>query len=257
MPYVTNEGVNLYYEVHGEGERTLIFAHGMGGNAAIWFNQIAHFAPNYRVVAFDHRYFGRSACSVENYKPASFPADAIAIMDAEGIASAVWVCQSMGGWTGSQLAVHYADCVDALIMSHTPGIFKHASAVNDTARLAKTIESGTLQALAADFPEKNPSMAALYGAINRFNMIDNAVISRKIGEARLGVDIESLSDYSTPTLFITADQDVLFDAAYIKALALALPGAQFANLGNVGHSSYFESPNAFNIAVDGFLNFLE
>jgi len=257
MPYVTNGGVNLYYEIHGEGARTLMFAHGMGGNAAIWYNQIAHFAPNYRVVAFDHRYFGRSPCSVEDYTPASFPADAIAIMNAEGIASAVWVCQSMGGWTGSQLAVHHADRVDALIMSHTPGIFQHASAVNDTARLARTIESGFLPALAEDFPKKNPPMAALYGAINRFNTIDNAVISRKIGEARLGVDIESLAGYSTPTLFITADQDVLFDASYIRALALALPGAQFTNLGDVGHSSYFESPNAFNKAVDGFLSFIK
>lgn len=256
MPYVTNEGVDLYYEVHGEGEQTLMFAHGMGGNAAIWFNQIAHFAPNYRVIAFDHRYFGRSACSVEDYKPASFPADAIAIMDAEEIASAIWVCQSMGGWTGSQLAVHHSDRVDALIMSHTPGIFQHATAVNDTSRLARTIESGVLPALALDFPEKNPPMAALYGAINRFNTIENAAISRKIGQARLGINIESLVDYATPTLFITADQDVLFDSGYIKALALALPGAQFANLGDVGHSSYFELPTAFNHAVEGFLEVL-
>ncbi|MFT7244864.1 MAG: 3-oxoadipate enol-lactonase [Candidatus Azotimanducaceae bacterium] len=256
MPYVTNEGVKLYYEVHGEGEQTLLFAHGMGGNAAVWFNQIAHFAPNYRVIAFDHRYFGRSACSVDDFKPASFAADAIAIMDAEGVASAIWVCQSMGGWTGSQLAVHYSDRVDALIMSHTPGIFEHATAVNDTSRLARTIESGVLPALASDFPEKNPTMAALYGAINRFNTIENAAVSRKIGQARLGVDIESLADYSTPTLFITADQDVLFDSGYIEALALALPGAQFTNLGDVGHSSYFELPIAFNATVDGFLNVL-
>lgn len=257
MPHVTNEGVNLYYEVHGEGERTLIFAHGMGGNAAIWFNQIAHFAPHYRVMAFDHRYFGRSACSVDDYKPASFPGDALAIMDAEGIASAVWICQSMGGWTGSQLAVHHSDRVEALVMAHTPGIFQHASAVNDTARLRSTIESGLLPALAADFPDKNPPMAALYSAISRFNTIDHAVISRKIGQARLGVDIESLADYSTPTFFITADQDVLFDAGYINALALALPGAQFTNLGDVGHSSYFELPNAFNKVVEGFLSRLD
>lgn len=255
MPYVTNEGVNLYYEVHGEdeGKPTLIFAHGMGGNAAIWFNQVAHFAPNYRVVTFDHRHFGRSVCSVEDYKPALFPADAIAIMDAEGIASAIWVCQSMGGWTGSQLAVHHSDRVDALIMSHTPGIFQHAAAVNDTSRLVRTIDSGVLPALAADFPKKNPPMAELYVAINRFNTTENAVVSRKIGQARLGVDIKTLKDYSTPTLFITADQDVLFDAGYIKALALALPGAQFSNLGDVGHSSYFELPIAFNATVDGFL----
>ena len=180
----------------------------------------------------------------------------MAIMDAEGVSSAIWICQSMGGWTGSQLAVHYADRVDALIMSHTPGIFQHASARNDTARLVKTLQSGFLPALAADFPDKNPTMAALYGAITRFNTIDNAVISRKIGEARLGVDIESLEHYAIPTLFITGDQDVLFEATYIQALATALPGAEFINLGEVGHSSYFELPKDFNQAVDQFLTSL-
>tara|TARA_R110002072_G_scaffold46082_6_gene127903 strand:+ start:6768 stop:7541 length:774 start_codon:yes stop_codon:yes gene_type:complete len=253
MPCVKNEGVDIYYEVHGEGNKTLMFAHGMGGNAAIWFNQIAHFSPDYRIVAFDHRYFGRSPCSVEEYKPALFPSDAMAIMDAEGITSAIWICQSMGGWTGSQLAVNFPERVEALVMSHTPGIFQHVSAINDLARLEKTIASGLLPALAADFPDKNPTMAALYGAINRFNNIENSVISRKIGEAKLGIDTSSLQEYKVPTLFITGDQDVLFDASYIQALAATTPGAQFVNLGDVGHSSYFELPAAFNGAVDKFL----
>lgn len=254
MPYVTNKGVNLYYEVHGEGEKTIMLAHGMGGNAAIWFNQIAHFSPHYRVIAFDHRYFGRSPCSVDDYKPALFPSDAMAIMDAEGVSSAIWICQSMGGWTGSQLAVHVPERVETLIMSHTPGIFQHASAVSDSARLAQTINSGFLPALASDFPQKNPPMAALYGAINRFNNIENAVISRKIGEAKLGIDTDSLENYAIPTLFITGDQDVLFEAGYIKALAATVPGAEFINLGEVGHSSYFELPEAFNSAAEKFLS---
>lgn len=253
MAYVTNEGVDLYYEVHGSGDTTIVLAHGMGGNAAIWFNQIAHYAPNYRVIAFDHRYFARSPCSVEDFKPALFPSDALAIMDAEDVSSAVWLCQSMGGWTGSQLAVHYPERVSALIMSHTPGIFWHESARNDSARLARTIESGFLPALAEDFPAKNPTMAALYGAITRFNNIENSVISRKIGEAKLGVNIDELPGYDKPTLFITGNQDVLFESAYIEALAAALPGAAFVNLGQVGHSSYFELPVAFNTVVDEFL----
>lgn len=253
MPYVSNEGVDIYYEVHGSGDTTIMLAHGMGGNAAIWFNQIAHYAPHYRVIAFDHRYFARSPCAVDDYKPALFPSDAMAIMDAEGVSSAIWICQSMGGWTGSQLAVHYPERVIALVMSHTPGIFQHAAAKNDTERLAKTIESGFLPALAEDFPIKNPTMMALYGAITRFNNIDNSVISRKIGEARLGVNIEALEGYQIPTLFITGDQDVLFDAGYIEMLAASLPGASFSNLGCVGHSSYFELPGTFNATVDDFL----
>lgn len=256
MAYITSKNLDIYYEVAGlEGSvhPPMVFAHGMGGNAAIWFNQMSYFGQTHKVVAFDHRYFGRSACPQAQFEPASFVDDALAILDANNIERAIWVCQSMGGWTGSQLAVHHPDRVAALVMSHTPGIFEHPNAVNDLARLAKTIESGFLPALAEDFPVKNPVMANLYGAINRFNDIENAAISRKIGEARLGVDVRELKDYETPTLFVTGEKDVLFEAAYIKALSEQLPKAQFANLGDVGHSSYFELPDAFNQVVKTFL----
>ncbi len=138
------------------------------------------------------------------------------------------------------------------MMSHTPGIFEHATAENDTTRVREVIASGNLPALAADFPSKQPAMATLYASISAFNNIENSVIPQKIGEARIGLDIEGI-EYDIPTLFVTGDQDVLFVADYIKALAEALPGASFVNLGDVGHSSYFESPIEFNQAVDDFL----
>src|SRR5687767_11320806 len=49
----------LYYEVHGEG-RPVVFAHGMGGNHASWFQQVPVFAQHHMVVTFDHRGFGNS-----------------------------------------------------------------------------------------------------------------------------------------------------------------------------------------------------
>lgn len=256
MPYVESAGLNLYYEVHGQGDEVIMLAHGMGGNAAIWFNQISHYQDRYKLIAFDHRYFARSHCPVDEFKPALFTDDALAIMAAESVDTAIWICQSMGGWTGSQLALRHPEKVSALVMSHTPGVFEHKDAVNDTSRVADIIKSGNLPALAADFPTKNPAMAVLYQGISQFNTIENSVIPQKIGEARLGVDIEGLGNYQTPTLFVTADMDVLFSSDYIAALANALPGARCVNLGDVGHSSYFESPAAFNAAVDEFLKSL-
>lgn len=252
MPYVTSHGIEIYYEVHGSGDEVLMLAHGMGGNAAIWFNQIAHYQDRYKVIAFDHRYFARSGGDEDDFKPELFADDAIHIMEAEQIESAIWICQSMGGWTGSQIAIHHPHRCRALVMSHTPGIFEHDIAVNDTSRVADVIASGNLPALAVDFPEKQPAMANLYAAISNFNFIENPVIPRKIGEARLGIDVSEL-DYQIPTMFITGDKDVLFDAAYIEAIAKAVPGAECINLGDVGHSSYFELPDQFNQAVDQFL----
>lgn len=260
MAFVTSHGTDIYYEVHGEGEKTLVFAHGMGGNAAIWFNQLAHFGDRYRIVTFDHRYFARSSCAVDDFNPAWFPDDIIAVMDAADVESAVFVCQSMGGWTGSQVALRARDRIDALVMSHTPGVFEHASAVNDRRAVTELVSKPTgpfgSAALAADYPEKNPVGAVLYNQVSAFNGIDPSAIPRKIGEANLGVNTDTLISYDLPTVFISADKDILFPAAYIQALAASVPGATFCNLGDAGHSSYFEIPDAFNQAVTDFIESL-
>lgn len=260
MSYTTSHGTDIYYEVHGKGAKTLLFAHGMGGNAAIWFNQLAYFVPTWRVVTFDHRYFARSACSVDDFNPDWFADDVLAILNAEKIDSAVFVCQSMGGWTGSQVAIHHPDRIAALVMSHTPGVFSHKHAINDQRAVSDMVSrlpssAFATPALAADYPDKHPAGAVLYNQISSFNFIDPAVIPRKLGN--ISVDTESLSDYRVPTLFITADKDILFPPAYIKALAESLPRAAYRNLGNAGHSSYFEIPEVFNEVLETFINSVE
>jgi 3-oxoadipate enol-lactonase len=259
MTVARSHGIDIYYEMHGNpnAQRTIVFAHGMGGNAAIWFNQIVRFRGDFRIVTFDHRYFARSKCTVDDFDPAKFPDDILAIMSQEKITSAIFVCQSMGGWTGSQLAVSHPDKVDALIMSHTPGVFFHPSATNDpqdVARKVTAIGAESSPALAYDYPQKNPEGALLYQMISAFNGIDNAVIPQKINAAKLGVNTDSLQAYSVPTLFITGNLDILFPAKFIQSLAETLNGAKFENLGEVGHSSYFETPDAFNNAMAAFIS---
>jgi len=261
MPIVNSHGVDIYYEVHSYGEsygkRTLVFAHGMGGNAAIWYNQIAAFHQDYRIIVFDHRYFARSGCHKDLFDPSKFPDDITAILDKENIESAVFICQSMGGWTGSQMAVHHSERVDGLVMSHTPGIFYHPEVVNE--RDVNTLVSGigdvyATPALGSNFVKTNITGAILYAQISGFNHIENKVIPQKLAQARIGVDTTTLNNYKVPTLFITGNLDLLFPAVYIEALSAYVPGAEFCNLGEVGHSSYFETPVEFNTQVRSFLS---
>ncbi|XOV88260.1 MAG: alpha/beta fold hydrolase [Pseudomonadota bacterium] len=257
MPRIQSQGVELYYETHGSGPQTLVFAHGMGGNAAIWFNQVAYFMEKYRIITFDHRHFARSSCTEDQFLPALFPSDILCIMDACEVSQAHFICQSMGGWTGSQLALMHPDRVGKLVMSHTPGVFVNRAAVNDARQVAAKVSAPApafgSAALAADFPARNPAGAVLYNQISAFNGINPAVVPKAITAAQLAVDTDTLSDYRIPTLFVSADQDNLFPASYIKALAATLPGARFVNLGDAGHSSYFEMPQAFNQTIEAFL----
>ena len=71
MPRVQSHGVSIYYEVHGSGS-AVVFAHGMGGNAMSWWQQVPHFARRYRVISFDHRGFARSPCPAPEFLPGRF-----------------------------------------------------------------------------------------------------------------------------------------------------------------------------------------
>ena len=52
-------GIDLHYQVYGEGE-TVVFAHGAGGNLLSWWQQIPFFSRRFQCVTFDHRGFGHS-----------------------------------------------------------------------------------------------------------------------------------------------------------------------------------------------------
>ena len=59
MPKAAVNGIQLYYESHGEGP-AIVFAHGRGGNHLSWWRQVPAFSDDYRCVTFDHRPMGRA-----------------------------------------------------------------------------------------------------------------------------------------------------------------------------------------------------
>ena len=108
MSFVTNKGVDIHYDVYrGEGEKSrpwLTFAHGAGGNAASWWQQVPYFFDDYDIATFDHRAFGRSRCRDEDFDPDLFVDDLRRVLDAEDIPRTALCCQSMGGRTGLDFA---------------------------------------------------------------------------------------------------------------------------------------------------------
>ena len=78
-----------------------------------------------------------------------------------------------------------------------------------------------------------------------------------LGAIRDPIDLTRLSNYSVPTVFITAAQDQIFSPAMIRMVSDLVPGSRLVHLGDAGHSSYFEAPLRFNKAVDDFLDGLE
>jgi pimeloyl-ACP methyl ester carboxylesterase len=256
MPHAQSHGAEIFYRTEGSGP-TILFAHGLGGNALSWWQQVPHFARSYQTVAFDHRGFARSPVSSDQFQPIHFADDALAILDAVRADRAALVCQSMGGWTGLRLALTRPDRVACLVLCATPGGLETPLVRKAREEIgARVATAGRVQgplALAPDYPEREPEKTLLYELINELNpgVPPDAVV--RLGDPAIQLQPEDLADYRVPTLVIACEHDQLFPPPAIREVAAAIPGAQLHDFPGVGHSSYFEAPDAFNQVVGAFI----
>lgn len=255
MASVRRAGASIYYEIGGDGT-PIVFAHGAGGNRLSWWQQTAFFEARHRVIRFDHRGFGRSICSADDFHPKHFADDLLAILDTEKIERAALVCQSMGGWTGLRAAIEKPERVSCLVLCDTPGGLITAKILEAAAAIGRRAITEGIRgnaALAPDFPERQPTLAHLYDQIAALNThFDPSLLSRMFDDQGR-IPAERLEDYRVPTLVIAGEHDQLFSPAALREVAALIPNAELREFPGCGHSVYFESAADFNQVVSEFI----
>jgi 3-oxoadipate enol-lactonase len=252
MPTAPIDGVDLYYEVHGEGS-PVVLSHGIGGNHASWYQQIGPFAERYRVVVFDHRAFGRSYADPAADARSRFVDDFEALLDHLDIPKTAIVAQSMSGGTAAGFTVRRPERVSALVLADTlvgmdePLEVKEAMA---PIREATANLSQLERVLGDGFRRDNPVGTGLYAAIASFNVANRTNLKGKY--ERL-VSPEDLSATGVPILFLAGLEDKLYPPDQVASFQKHVAGSRFTVIPNAGHSVYFEQPQAFNKAVLDFL----
>jgi pimeloyl-ACP methyl ester carboxylesterase len=256
MPTIGVDGATLHYDVHGDADPrrgAVAFVHGSGGNGLSWWQQVPHFAARRRVVTFDHRGFGRSACDPDALDPRHFPADLAAILDAAGVERAALVCQSMGGWTGLPFALAHPERCAGLVLAGTPGGVATPRIAADAAGVPQRMaERGFLgMALAREFPKRDPMRAFLYAQLAALNPPATLpAILPKLGALR--IDPARAATLRVPVRVVVGTDDAFFSPEGLAEVADGIPGARLDVLPGVGHSAYFEEPDAFNAILDAF-----
>jgi 3-oxoadipate enol-lactonase len=253
MPSVAVNGIDLYYESHGEGP-AIVLAHGVGGNHASWYQQVPVFAQGYRVITFDHRGFGNSGDDPEGPGRAAFVDDLEGLLDSLGVQEAALVAQSMGGWTLLGYSMRHPERVKALVMADTlGGISEPGSLADELAGIAAaTRDMPQLQrVLSPSFPGRDPAKAELYLQIASFNRADRFNLRGNTGPSPSPADVASLQ---IPILFLAGEEDVLVPPSVMEHVHEAIPSSALKLVPGAGHSVYFEAPDSFNEIVLGFLS---
>lgn len=248
MPKLNRDGVELYYEVHGEGP-ALLLTHGFSATSQMWKGQIDVLAPHFQVITWDMRGHGQtdSPDDPAQYSEQATVDDMAAILSHLGIEQAVIGGLSLGGYMSLAFNLAHPQMVRALMLFDTgPGYRNPAGREgwNETARKrAERFEERGLDALGRGAEVKvarhRSAQGLAHAARGMLAQFDARVI-------------ESLEGIAVPTLVLVGDQDQPFLAG-TDYMANKIPNATKAVIENAGHASNLDQPAAFNAAVAAFL----
>jgi 3-oxoadipate enol-lactonase len=259
------DGFRLYYEVHGPEHADtwpILFAHGAGGNAMVWWQQVPAFADRYRVITFDHRAFGRSPDIEGGPGRVAFGSDLRALLVHLGVEQVHFVAHSMGGRTAFGLFSREPGMVASFVFSGT-----NAGCVDDRYRALREQfgEDGTLdgtlleRATAEDYEGDSPEMHFLYHQIRGLNPRRPRNFLAPTGRMvnYRGSTAPRLRESGLPVLWIVGEHDRVTPPALIRISHEITPGSRYVTVPGAGHSSYFERPAEWNRRVRAFIDGVE
>jgi len=241
----------IAYDSRGEGP-ALVFAHGVGGNHASWFQQVPVFSKSYRVITFDHRGFGRSGDPDQKGR-AGFVDDLKELLDELAIDEACLVGQSMGGGTIVGFAGRYPERVSALVVCDSLFGIELPDAMQtrfDEARAQAAGRDQLERVLGAAFPESEPEKTYLYQALASFNATNRSNLPGEWGRLVTPAELQELG---VPICFIVGETDPLVPPKLVHELSSMISGSFVAEISDAGHSPYFEKPTEFNNSLLSFL----
>lgn len=253
MTILTIDNNDFYYEVHGEGE-PVIFAHGLGGNHASWYKQVAVLSKAYKVITFDHRGFGNST-DKEGLGRSGFVSDLLALLDHLSISKAALVGQSMGGGTMITFANQYPERVAGLVIADSLHAVLESDDVEklmSAAREATANLSQLERVLGKSYYDENPEEAFLYQQLNSFNNTDRSNLVGQYDSEKISP--EQLATIDAPIMFLAGQGDILFPIEAIRLVQEQVVDSFIVEFDNCGHSAFFEKPIEFN---DSLLSFLQ
>ena len=237
MPTAAPNGVDLYYERHGERGEPLVLVHGFTGDITDWRFQVAEFARTHRVLIADNRGHGRS----------SAPAD-LSHITIERMADDIEALARMAGFERYHLLGHSMG-----------GAIAQEIAVRDRGRLLSLTLEDTAPSFAEfrpRMPEKPPPLSPerLEEVMARLARMSPEVLQAG-WKALAGWQgtLERATRIPVRTLVIYGEDDgpALVDGS--RRLAELIPNSKLHVVEGGAHCPQEERPDEFNAVLRAFL----
>lgn len=254
-------GVSLHLVDEGRGN-PLVFLHGFPLSHAMWDGQRRAFRRTQRVLIPDLRGFGRSVSSDDVVSMDQFADDIAALLTAVGVTQPITLCGlSMGGYIALAFARRHSTRLGRLVLCDTRAVPDSPEAAEQRRSLAaRVLVDGPRVVVDAMLPklfgpDTNEQKPIIVDSVRDVMLASS---SRGIAAAQRGMAdrIDSrphLEQIRCPTLVIVGEHDAISPADEMRALAAAIPRAEFAVIEQVGHMAPLEAPQKFNTVLSNWL----
>ena len=253
MPYSTRSGVNIWYEVTGDGP-ALVLIHANPFDHDLWLYQTAHFSTWFRVIGIDIRGYGRSAKVTAPFTLKDMCNDALSVMDELGIDRAVLMGCSVGSGTAILLGLDHPDRFNALVLvgGNSGSSDRYMRRVEGYRRDLGAYHIEHMRELVApSFIESRLGGHLLNMFVEREAGLSGEAIARVFMAGNSTDTTPRLPEMKVPTLVINGEYDHSLKAG--QRTASLVPGAVHRMLKGTGHACCIEDPAGFDALVLDFL----
>ncbi|ADP83759.1 alpha/beta fold hydrolase [Pseudofrankia inefficax] len=255
MPTAAVNGIEIYFERHGEGPR-LLFVNGSGATLERLGPLLDILAAQFDLLAHDQRGLGKTEIPPDPYSMADYAADIAGLLDHVGWDSCRVMGVSFGGMVAQEYAVTWPKRVErlALLCTSPGGVSRSSYPLHELERLDPAERAArATQLLDSRFtPEwlaEHPGDRMMVEGFAGGGMTAGLSEEQRRGaaaqlDARRFHDVfDRLDRITCPTLVAAGRYDGIAPVSNSEAIVAAIPGAEL-RVYDGGHAFFAQDPAA-------------
>ena len=264
MPKIEINGASIHYRICGDGQETVIFAHGLLWSGRVFEDQIKALQPRYRCITFDFRGQGQSAVTRSGYDMETLYDDTVGLIEAVDAARCHFVGLSMGGMIGLRIAVRRPELLKSLTLfatsadAETEENRKRYRVLTLVARWfgLRIVANHVMRVVFGETFLNDPTRAELKGQWRQ-----SFIANHRLGVARAVIGVinrepihDQIHKITVPTLIAIGAEDAAISAERANRIHSQIAGSRLVVIPRAGHTPTVEEPVAVNKLLNGFLS---
>lgn len=267
MPKAKINGVDIHYELDGQGEDTLVILNGIMMSTASWIEHVPYFTGNgIRVLRVDFRDQGQSGRTTKPYTVEQHVSDLEKLFNILGLDMVHLHGISYGGQVALLFALKHPGMVRSLIIANTvPLLTRNLRGIGDSWDEAARLKDGLrFFRLVMPMIYSNVFFESHWDWLKEREAMFSDILTEEWFEGYLRLSaslddfniLERLSEITKPTLLIASDRDVVTPVEDMRAIKERIEGARFVMIPDCGHAACYEKISEYNLLILGFITLL-